>query len=143
MVMFFSLYWSSKFRDTKEGRKINLFLRLFGVVKLFHKMYPNISLLLICFILFKAALHSLLNYLIFTITDTKPCLWKNALRPLFLLFIRIITTKNTLMNSKLMEKKDNLTSMCRNYWWGRQTRSRVYPMEGLWNETEPKESDHK
>ena len=81
--------------------------------------------------------------LIFTITDTKPCLWKNALRPLFLLFIRIITTTNTLRNSKLMEKKDNLTSMCRNYWWGRQTRSRVYPMEGLWNETEPKESDHK
>ena len=43
--------------------------------------------------------------LIFTITDTKPCLWKNALRPLFLLFVRILTTKNTLMNLKLMEKE--------------------------------------
>ena len=47
--------------------------------------------------------------LIFTITDTKPCLWKNALRPLFLLFIRILTTKNTLMNSKLMEKENKLS----------------------------------
>lgn len=48
-----------------------------------------------------------MNYfiLIFTITDTKPCSWKNAPRLLFLPLIRIITTKNTLTNSRLLEKE--------------------------------------
>lgn len=44
--------------------------------------------------------------LIFAITETKPCSWKKiALRPLFLSFIRIIATNNTLMNSRLKGKE--------------------------------------
>lgn len=62
---------------------------------------------------------------------------------LFLSFVRIITTENTLWIQDWGEKTANLTSVCRNCLLDRKARSAVCPTEWWWNEAEPKAGDQK